>query len=95
MPSAYDNDGDPLTNGSGTPTTTYAWDFENRLTGITLPNSAGTITFRFDPFGRRIYTNTPAAGTTICNLHGKGFLVCDTSREQGRTQPCGGPYTWA
>ena len=41
-----------MVNSSGT--TTYAWDFENRLTSITLPGSGGTVSFNYDPFGRRI-----------------------------------------
>jgi len=38
----------------GTNTTSYAWDFENRLSSVTLPGSGGTVTFAYDPFGRRI-----------------------------------------
>ena len=64
VPYTYDNDGNTLTKGSGTGTTTYAWDFENRLASVTLPASGGTITFKYDPFGRRIYKAAPA-GTTM------------------------------
>lgn len=38
----------------GSNTTTYAWDFENRMTSVALPGSGGTVTFAYDPFGRRI-----------------------------------------
>ena len=41
-----------MVNSSGT--TTYAWDFENRLTSVALPGSGGTVYFKYDPFGRRI-----------------------------------------
>jgi RHS repeat-associated protein len=45
--------------------TTYAWDFENRLTSVTLPSSGGTASFRYDPSGRRIYKSS-SSGTSIC-----------------------------
>ena len=32
----------------------FSWDFENRVTSVTLPGGGGTVTFRYDPFGRRI-----------------------------------------
>ncbi|PYU04149.1 MAG: hypothetical protein DMG33_14940 [Acidobacteria bacterium] len=38
----------------GSNTTTYAWDYENRLSSVTLPGSGGTVSFAYDPFGRRI-----------------------------------------
>ncbi len=33
----YDNNGNTLTKVVGSNTTSYAWDFENRLTSVTLP----------------------------------------------------------
>ena len=50
----YDSNGNTHTKTDSTGTTTYAWDFENRLTSVTLPGSAGTVSFKYDPFGRRI-----------------------------------------
>jgi hypothetical protein len=35
--------------------TQHSWHFENRMTSITLPGSGGTVTLKYDPFGRRIY----------------------------------------
>src|SRR5467141_2999730 len=60
----YDNNGNTLTKTDSTGTTTYAWDFENRLSSVTLPASGGTVTFKYDPFGRRIYKSS-SAGTSI------------------------------
>ena len=40
-------------------TTTYTWDFENRLTSVVLPGGGGTVTFGYDPFGRRIRKTGP------------------------------------
>jgi RHS repeat-associated protein len=60
----YDNNGNALTKVDSTGTTTYAWDFENRLSSVTLPGSGGTITFKYDPLGRRIYKSS-SSGTSI------------------------------
>lgn len=49
----YDNNGNTLTKTDGTGTTTYTWNFENRLTSVHPPNQA-IVTFKYDPFGRRI-----------------------------------------
>ncbi|MGB8456974.1 MAG: RHS repeat-associated core domain-containing protein [Candidatus Acidiferrum sp.] len=59
--SALDNNGNTLTKVVGSNTTTYAWDFENRLTSVTLPGSGGTVYFKYDPFGRRIYKSSSSA----------------------------------
>lgn len=60
----YDNNGNTLTKVDTTGTTSYAWDFENRLTSVTLPGSGGTVTFKYDPFGRRIYKSS-SSGTSV------------------------------
>jgi YD repeat-containing protein len=36
----YDNTGNVLTNVTSAGTTSYSWDFENRLTSVTLPGQA-------------------------------------------------------
>jgi len=59
----YDSNGNTLTKVDSTGTTTDAWDFENRLTSVTLPGSGGTVSFKYDPFGRRIQKSS-ASGTT-------------------------------
>jgi RHS repeat-associated protein len=60
----YDANGNTLSKVVGTNTTSFAWDFENRLGSVTLPGSGGTVTFKYDPFGRRIYKSS-SAGTSI------------------------------
>ena len=57
----------------GTNTTTYAWDFENRLTSVTLPGTGGTVTFKYDPFGRRIYKSSSAV-TSIYAYDGDNLV---------------------
>ncbi|MFZ1157095.1 MAG: RHS repeat-associated core domain-containing protein, partial [Candidatus Sulfotelmatobacter sp.] len=46
----YDANGNTLSDPSGK---SYSWDFENRLVSAVVPGS-GTVTFKYDPFGRRI-----------------------------------------
>jgi YD repeat-containing protein len=60
----YDNNGNELTKVDSTGTTSYTWDFENRLTSVTLPGSGGTVSFSYDPFGRRIKKSS-SAGTSV------------------------------
>jgi len=54
-------------------TTTYAWDFENRLTSVTLPGSGGTVYFKYDPWGRRIEKISPTA-TSIYAYDGDNLV---------------------
>jgi RHS repeat-associated protein len=51
----YDANGNTLSDPSGK---SYTWDFENRLTQAIVPGT-GTVTFKYDPFGRRIYKSSP------------------------------------
>jgi RHS repeat-associated protein len=60
-----------MVNSSGT--TTYGWDFENRLTSVALPGSGGTVYFKYDPFGRRIYKSS-SSGTSIYAYDGDNLI---------------------
>jgi YD repeat-containing protein len=60
----YDYNGNTTSKTDSTGTTTYTWDFENRLTSVTLPGSGGSVTFKYDPFGRRIYKSS-SSGTSV------------------------------
>jgi len=46
-----DSNGNTLTSVTGSNTTTYAWDFENRMSSVSLPGSGGTVSFKYDPSG--------------------------------------------
>ena len=59
----YDGNGNTLTKIDSSGTTTYNWDFENRLTAVVLPGTNGTVSFAYDPFGRRIQKNSSSATT--------------------------------
>ena len=56
---AYDANGNTLSDASGR---TYTWDFGNRLASTVVPGT-GTVSFKYDPFGRRIQKSSPL-GTT-------------------------------
>ena len=57
----YDANGNTKTLVTSAGTTTYNWDFENRLTSVVLPGSGGTMSYAYDPFGRRIQKVSPTA----------------------------------
>jgi RHS repeat-associated protein len=60
----YDNNGNTKTKTTAAGTTTYTWDFENRLTQVALPGTTGTVTYKYDPFGRRVQKAFTQGGTT-------------------------------
>jgi RHS repeat-associated protein len=69
----YDSNGNTLTKVTGSNTTSYAWDFENRLTSVTLPGSGGIVSFKYDPFGRRIYKSS-SSGTSVFAYDGDNLV---------------------
>ena len=69
----YDNNGNTLTTVAAAGTTTYNWDFENRLTSVALPGSGGTVSFKYDPFGRRVQKSS-SSGTTNYLYEGANVL---------------------
>jgi RHS repeat-associated protein len=91
----YDNNGNTLTEANSTGTTSYAWDFENRLTQVTLPNSGGTVTFTYDPFGRRIEKVSPTATSIFVydgdnlveTVNGSGGEVASYAQGQNIDEP--------
>jgi YD repeat-containing protein len=61
--SAFDANGNTLTDAAGR---SYTWDFENRLIQAVVPGTnGGTTTFKYDPFGRRIYKQSPSFTSTF------------------------------
>src|SRR5258708_929788 len=66
----YDNNGNAQTEVTPSGTPSLAWDFKTRLSSVTLPGSGGTVSSRYDPFGRRIQksfttgANPPTTTTT-------------------------------
>jgi RHS repeat-associated protein len=60
----YDPNGNTTSKTDSAGMTTYAWDYENRLTSVTLPGQGGNVSYAYDPFGRRI-KKASSAGTSI------------------------------
>jgi RHS repeat-associated protein len=69
----YDANGNTQTMANSSGTTTYTWDFENRLTSVALPGSGGSVNFKYDPFGRRIYKSS-SSGTSIYAYDGDNLI---------------------
>jgi RHS repeat-associated protein len=69
----YDNNGNTLTKVVGSNTTQYFWDYENRMSSVTLPGSGGTVQFKYDPFGRRIYKSS-SSGTSVFAYDGDNLI---------------------
>jgi len=69
----FDSNGNTLTSVTGSNTTSYTWDFENRMTSVTLPGSGGTVSFKYDPFGRRIYKSS-SSGTSVYAYDGDNLV---------------------
>jgi RHS repeat-associated protein len=70
---AYDANGNTIVKTDSTGTTNYTWDYENRLTSVTLPGSGGTVSFKYDPFWRRIYKSS-ASGVSIYAYDGDNLV---------------------
>jgi RHS repeat-associated protein len=66
---ALDANGNTLSDASGK---SYSWDFENRLTQAVVPGT-GTVAFKYDPLGRRIYKSSPSF-TGISVYDGKDLI---------------------
>lgn len=43
---SFEADGNSTTKTDSSGTTTYSWDYDNRLTSVTLPSSGGTVSYR-------------------------------------------------
>jgi RHS repeat-associated protein len=95
VPDTYVANGNTLSKTDSTGTTSYTWDFENRLTSVILPGTGGTVNFKYDPLGRRIEKVSPT-GTTIYaydgdnvveELGGGGNLLAHYTQGAGTDEP--------
>jgi RHS repeat-associated protein len=78
----YDDNGNILTKVTSSGTATYGWDFENRLTSLTLPGTGGTLAFKYDGLGRRVQKAfTQGSTTTTTNyLYDGNNAVADVDQ---------------
>ena len=70
---AFDYNGNTIVKTDSTGSTSYTWDYENRLTSVILPGSGGTVSFKYDPFGHRIYKSS-TSGTSIYAYDGDNLV---------------------
>jgi RHS repeat-associated protein len=91
----YDNNGNLVSKTNSSGTTGFTWDYENRLTSVTLPGSGGTVTFKYDPFGRRIQKNGQAGTTNylydganaVTDVNASGAVVASYTQGSGVDEP--------
>jgi RHS repeat-associated protein len=91
----YDYNGNTATKVVGSNTTSYTWDFENRLSSVTLPGSGGTVQFKYDPFGRRIYKSSSSStsvfaydlGNLAEETNSSGAVVARYAQTDGLDEP--------
>jgi RHS repeat-associated protein len=84
-----------LTKTDSNGVTGYSWDYENRLTSVTLPGTGGTVTFRYDPFGRRIQKSGLAGITNylydganvVADLNSTGAVLARYAQGAGVDEP--------
>jgi RHS repeat-associated protein len=67
----YDYNGNLATKSGASPTT-YIWDYENRLTQVSLP-AGSQVNFKYDPMGRRIQRSS-SSGTLNYIYDGENVL---------------------
>ncbi len=92
---AYDYNGNTTSKADANGTTGYAWDYENRLTSVTLPGTGGVVNFKYDPFGRRIQKSGPVGITNyvydganiVAEYDGASGLVADYCQGAGVDEP--------
>ena len=71
---AYDYNGNTTSKTDANGATAYTWDYENRLSSVTLPGNGGTVNFKYDPFGRRSMKVVPSGTTTIYAYDGANVI---------------------
>jgi RHS repeat-associated protein len=92
----YDKNGNTKTKVDATGTTTYNWDTQRGfLTSVVLPGTGGTVSFKYDPFGRRIQKSSPSGtvnyvydGANILEeTDNSGIALARYTQGQGVDQP--------
>lgn len=92
---SYDYNGNTTSETISSNATNYTWDFENRLTQVTLPGTGGTVTFKYDPFGRRVEKTSPTAtnifaydgDNLVQTVSGSGSEVAGFAQGLGLDEP--------
>lgn len=76
---SYDKNGNLVEMITSEGVTLYAWDYENRLKQVTLPNG-NIVTFKHDPMGRRVEKSATTDGvvTTIGYFYDNEDILFET-----------------
>ena len=82
----YDLNGNTKTSVGSSGTPTFNCDYENRLTSVVLPGSGGTVNFKYDPFGRRIYKSS-TSGTSVYAYDGDNLI--EETKTERNSEYCG------
>ncbi|MDR3678038.1 MAG: RHS repeat-associated core domain-containing protein [Acidobacteriota bacterium] len=91
----YDYNGNATSKTDTNGTTYYTWDYENRLSSVTLPGTGGTVNFKYDPLGRRIEKIAPGATTiyaydtdgVIAELDGSSNILARYTQGENTDEP--------
>jgi RHS repeat-associated protein len=87
----YDNNGNLLSKTDGAGTTSFTWDYENRLTGV-IPPSGSSLTYKYDALGRRIERGTSAGAWTRFAYDGQE-VTRDRNSDSTTVEYLNGPGT--
>jgi RHS repeat-associated protein len=85
----YDTNGNLVSKTDPSGTTQYAWDFENRLKQVTLPNG-NTVAYKYDALGRRIQ-RTPGAGVSTNFIYDGHDAIRDLNSDGSTVDYLNGP----
>jgi RHS repeat-associated protein len=70
----YDNNGNLLSKAESAGTTTFTWDYENRLTGVTPPTGP-SVSYKYDALGRRVERRTGTLDYTQFTYDGQDVVL--------------------
>lgn len=85
----YDANGNVISKADSSGTTHYAWDCENRLKQVSLPNGT-TVTYKYDALGRRIQ-RTPSPGVQTNFVYDNQDVVRDLNSDGSTVDYLNGP----
>jgi RHS repeat-associated protein len=85
----YDNNGNLTSKSTGTGTTQFQWDYDNRLTQVVTPSS-GSATYKYDALGRRIQ-RAPSNGASANFTYDDQDVVRDKNSDGTTVDYLNGP----
>jgi RHS repeat-associated protein len=87
---AYDNNGNLTSKTDGAGTTSFTWDYENRLVGAALPSGA-SVTYKYDALGRRTERRREGTGQWTQFTYEGADVVRDRSSDDSTVEYLNGP----